>query len=117
MFKNPESMYESKRSNNMLKWKPVLSAEAKVVNFNQSSRDQFLGSFQVQLVDNPSVEFKLSGKMSREFRTQYVFKDSKLIRILSEDVPQLGSIVTFEYMTLSSTGVPRQAVFVGTRLE
>jgi DNA ligase-1 len=115
VLKNPNSLYEHRRSSNMLKWKPVLSSEAKVVGFNVGAH-QTLGSFQVALLDDPSIEFKLAGKMSKKFREQYVFRKTKLTEILSHEVPHLNDIVGFEYMNLSSAGVPRQAVFIGKRL-
>ncbi len=117
VFKNPNSFYEFKRSNNLLKWKPIPTMEGKVIGFHEGSGKfkNKLGTFEIELSNN--ITFKLSGKMTDEFRSQYVFKNHKLSTILSEDVPHLNDIVTFEYMTLTIHGIPRQAVFIGKRYD
>jgi DNA ligase-1 len=114
VLKDSNSLYEHKRSHKLLKWKPVPTAEAKVIGFLEGTGKykNKLGTF---LVSN-GKEFHLSGKMTDQFRSQYVFKNHKLDRILSDSVPHMNDYVTYEYMTLTSHGIPRQAVFVGLRI-
>jgi DNA ligase-1 len=113
VLREPNSKYVYKRTLDMLKWKPILSTEARIIGFNEGS-NKFkgkLGTFQVALVSDPTIQFNLSGKMDTPFRSQFVFRNGKLI-----SKPKLPSdIVTLEYMTLSDAGVPRQPVFIGFR--
>jgi DNA ligase 1 len=115
VFKDAKSYYESKRSKHMLKWKPVPTDEGKIIGFNEGLGENKgkLGTF---LIEYNSIVFKLSGKMSKFFREQYIFKNKKLIQILSKDVPHLNDWVTFEYMNITPKGVPRQAVFIDVRI-
>jgi DNA ligase-1 len=114
VLKDSNSFYEHKRSHKLLKWKPVPTAEAKVIGFVEGSGKykNKLGTF---LVSNGN-EFHLSGKMTDQFRSQYVFVNHELHEILSDSVPHMNDYVTYEYMSLTSHGIPRQAVFVGLRI-
>jgi DNA ligase-1 len=116
VFKDSSSFYEHKRSHKLLKWKPVPTSEAKVIGFQEGTGKykNKLGAFLVQLENGN--EFHLSGKMTDEFRCQYVFKNHQLHEILSDSVPHINDYVTYEYMTLTSHGIPRQAIFVGLRI-
>ncbi len=116
VFKNTASLYEHKRSHNLLKWKPLPTSEAQVIGFKEGTGKykNKLGVFEVKL-DN-GIKFNLSGKMTDHFRSQYVFKNHELHEILSDSVPHINDWVTYEYMTLTIHGIPRQAVFLGLRI-
>ncbi len=118
MLKNPKSLYEQKRSHNLLKVKPVLDMEAKVIGFveGKGKYKGFLGSFLVRMIDNDtkkllSKTFRLAGRLSVELRQKYVFKPDGRV-ILPQDGPVMGSIVTYQYMDLTDNGIPRQPIFI-----
>ncbi len=116
VLRHPESPYVMKRSPLMLKWKPVLSAEAVIIGYMEGSGKfkNHLGAFRVHWIDQPTHIFKLSGKMDLAFRKSFVWKNGKLIQ--KGHVP--SHIVTLEYMTINEkTGLPRQPIFVGFRLD
>lgn len=126
VLRDPHATYEQKRSRTLLKWKPIPEQEAKVVGFTEG-KGRFkgmLGSFKVQMVDDrtkkliPGHTFHLAGKISTNFRSQYRFdKHGKLMSgpPKSKQFPRLGDVVTYQYMTLTSKGLPRQPVFLRLR--
>lgn len=118
MLRNPDSPYEGRRSRNWLKWKPKRDAEAKVIGFNPDKHKQMLGTFQVRMLSGAKREFKLSGRMTKAFRSHYKF-DSKgrFIELVNPDpsLPRVGDKVTYEYMTITSSGKPRQPIFIRKR--
>lgn len=126
VLRNPNSIYEEKRSDNLLKWKPVPEQEALVVGYNegQGKYKGKLGTFRVALIDDQTKkvdrkkQFNLSGKMSDEFRGQYKFSSKgKLVKQPSKSshFPRIGDRVTFEFMSWTKGGLPRQPIFVRVR--
>lgn len=113
VLRDPNSTYEDKRSNAMLKWKPSPSAEAKIIGFQEGTGKykSKLGAFIVSFEDQ---EFSLSGKIPDSMRLQYKFNKDQ-ITIMSFEVPQIGDLVTFEFMTISEHGIPRQPIFIAVR--
>lgn len=111
----PDSKYSFNRSAKYLKWKPELSDECVVVGFN-SGTGKFkgvLGTFSVELAKNKDIKFKLSGHLSNEFRKHYIFKNSVLVSKLKPDGihPVVGNMVTFSYLELHPSGVPRSPIY------
>jgi len=124
MIRNPLAPYEHKRSKNLIKFKPVHDQEAVVTGFVEG-RGKFkgvLGAFQVDMLDHETKQplqkhFNLSGHMSKEFRSQYKFQDGVIKHFpkKNEKFPTLGSVVTYEYMSFTKDGLPRQPIFLRLR--
>lgn len=125
MLRVPKSTYEFKRSKNLLKWKPVLDAEAIVIGFNEGLNKNAgrLGTFRVILCQPGTKKaqqgkvFKLSGRLTDEIRSQYVFEHGQLVSGPEEggELPVKGDIVNFTYMELSEDGIPRMPIFQRVR--
>ena len=106
MLKDPESYYESKRSDFMLKYKPVYDAEAIIVGYNKGvgKYEGKLGSFVCKMIlytngyytvnTNEKQTFCLSG-MNDETRNDY------------ENTHPIGTIITYQYSSMTNTGIPR----------
>jgi DNA ligase-1 len=110
VLRAPDSKYVHKRSKDMLKWKPIHTAEAQIVGFNEGEGKHkgHLGTFRVKY---KGKEFNLSGNMTDAFRRSFTFRNGRVV-----EKPTLPcQTVMFEYMTLSPSGVPRQPVFKGFR--
>ena len=127
MMRSPDSIYEHKRSKLLLKWKPSLDAEAKVIGYNEGSGrlKGKLGTFQVQLIDDitkkldSSKKFNLSGRLNDNFRQQYQFENGKIIvePEKNNEFPIIGDIVTLTFMEYTDKGIPRQPIFQRIRNE
>ena len=106
MLKDPESLYESKRSDYMLKYKPIYDAEAIIVDYNigEGKYDGKLGSFVCKMIlytngyytvnTNEEQTFCLSG-MNDETRDNY------------KSTHPIGTIITYQYSSMTNTGIPR----------
>ena len=97
MLRQPGSMYETGRSDTLLKVKKFLDAEATVID-HQPGKGRHkgrLGALLVQLADGT------------QFAVGTGFSDAQ-----RENPPTIGSIITFRYQELSDGGVPRFPSFV-----
>ena len=114
MIKDPISLYEDKRSDYMLKYKPCFDAEAIIVDYKEGHGKYggLLGAFVCKPLisyGNYSVideldehEFTLSG-MDDEIRSNYL-----------ETHPE-GTVITYEYSGKTDTGKPRFARYLRIR--
>ena len=100
------SLYEQKRSNTLLKIKPVYDDECIIVGYNPGTGkyEGKLGSFKCILVKNKKVHFKLSG-MTDEIRENY------------EKTHPVGTVVTFQYNEMTKTGAPRFGRYLRIRTD
>lgn len=118
VVRDPDAKYEQKRSATLLKWKPQRDAEAKVVGFTEG-KGRFagqLGAMKVRTLTSPSRSFKLAGRIDAKFRAAYRFRNGKLTNVTNNPAyPRVGDIVTYQYMTLTHKGIPRQPVFMRIR--
>ena len=106
MIKDPDSFYETKRSDFMLKYKPVYDAEAIIVGYNEGEGKYTgkLGSFVCKMImytnncyivnPNENQSFNLSG-MNDEIRGDYLSSHP------------IGTIITYQYSSITNTGIPR----------
>jgi DNA ligase-1 len=117
VIRDPTAPYFQKRTVSLLKWKPELDSEAKVIGYTEGKGRYkgMLGAFQVQMVDGRKHKFSLAGRISAEFRGQYKFKGGKMVSVPAKGYPRIGSIVTYEYMSMTDDGLPRQPVFLRLR--
>ena len=108
IIREPSSLYESKRSELLLKMKIHEDAEAKVIGYN-------LGKGRLK---------NMLGSLKCEFKNKKIFNiGTGLNDITREEFNKLGSIyyipigsiVNFAYMEISKDGIPRHPVFRGLR--
>lgn len=115
VIRNPNASYEHKRSNEIVKIKPIYDAEAKVIGYVEGNgvNENRLGSFLVVGVsaDHKGSEFKLSGRLNNDMRKAYKFLPSGNV-VVKRGYPRIGSIVNYEYMTTTKNGKPRQPIFI-----
>ena len=116
MIKDPNSLYEDKRSNYLLKYKPNFDAEAIIIDYSQGKGKykNMLGGFVCKplinsdtfhyIDENENHEFTISG-MDDEVRENY--KHSHPI----------GSIISYEHSGLTDSGKPRFARYTRTRTD
>lgn len=101
MLRAPGSPYECKRSHLLLKVKQLFDTECVIKGYKPGTGKYtgMLGSFHCEW---NGIEFDLSG-MSDEIRTNY------------ETSHPIGTVVTFTYMGVSKTGVPRHPNYLRKR--
>lgn len=116
MLKDPNSEYVDGRSHYMLKYKPTLDAEAVITGFRPGTGkyNGMLGAFICQpliskgnfhiLDKHKNHEFAISG-MDDGVRKDY------------ENTHPIGTIITYEYTSLTDSGKPRFARYVRIRTD
>ena len=104
MLRAPNSPYDKKRSNYLLKVKQLFDAECKIIGYKAGSGKyaNMLGAFECQLVKNKNIKFTISG-MDDSIRQNY------------KKTHPIGTIVTFTYMGLTEKGVPRHPNYLRKR--
>ena len=97
MLKDPSSLYEGKRTKNLLKVKKFDDAEATVIGHlrGEGRCDTMTGAIQVREKDG--TEFKIGSGFSDKQR---------------KSPPKKGSVVTFKYQGRSKNGIPRFPIFM-----
>ena len=92
MLRQPESMYEGKRSSTLLKVKTFCDAEAVVIGY-ETGKGKYADSVGALKVRNEEgKEFKLGSGLTDQDRLE---------------PPPIGSKVTYRYQELSKDGIPR----------
>ena len=114
MIKHPESVYEDKRSNYLLKYKPDFDAEAIIVEYKTGNNkyDGMLGSFickplinmgNYHIIDeNENHKFSISG-MDDSIRASY------------KATHPVGTIISYIHSGIVSSGKPRFARYTRKR--
>lgn len=100
MLHHGNSRYESKRSNTLLKFKPVLDAEAVVIK-TIPGKGKFTGMMGSLLVQN---------KQGKQFRIGSGFSDRE-----RRHPPAIGATITYAYSGITKNGLPRFARFIRER--
>lgn len=96
------ALFESGRTDNLLKLKPHMDAEAKVIEILNGA-GKFDGMMGSMLVEMPSgLRFKIGSGFSDEER---------------RSPPKVGDYVTYKYHGFTERGVPRFASFVRVRAQ
>ena len=104
MLRAPKSPYEGKRTAHLLKYKQLFDAECKIIGYKNGTGKykDMLGAFKCELVSNKQIKFDISG-MNDIIRNNYL------------ETHPIGTIVTFTYMGLSDSGVPRHPQYLRIR--
>ena len=109
MLREPGSMYETKRSSTLLKYKETADTECKIVGYRPGTGKYMgmLGAFICELVSAPDIIFKISG-MNDCVRKNYNKSGSKHFH-------PIGTIVTFKYNGFTKKGIPRHPQYMRKR--
>ena len=109
MLRDPKSLYQQKRTKNLLKVKPTDDAEAVIENMveGQGKDSGRMGALKVHLAKNPSIKFKIGSGFTDKLRQDFWNKKEHYI----------GNEVTFGYKGLTAKGVPRHPVFIRKKLD
>ena len=104
MLRAPNSPYEGKRSRYLLKVKQLFDTECRVIGYKKGTGKYkgMLGAFECALVSDPKITFTISG-MNDKIRKNY------------KKTHPLGTIVTFTYIGLTASGVPRHPNYLRIR--
>lgn len=102
MLHRADALYETGRSDTLLKMKPWEDAEAEVIG-HQPGKGKYVGVLGALRVRTPD---------GREFSLGTGFTDEQ-----RKNPPPLGAIVTYRYRDVTSKGLPRFASFLRIRLE
>lgn len=102
IVRNPDALYATGRSNDILKVKSFFDAEAVVIGHipGQGRHQGRLGSLLVKLVEAPDVRFKIGSGLSDDERN---------------NPPPIGTIITFKYYGLYPSGIPKFPSFLRIR--
>ena len=97
MLRQPQSMYENKRSDTLLKVKTFHDAEAVVIDRNKGTGrlSAVMGALVVR--DSDGIEFKIGSGFSDADRRR---------------PPKIGSTVTYKYQEKTESGKPRFPIFM-----
>lgn len=99
IIRKPGSMYQHKRSEDMLKIKRFQSSEAEVIGYEEG-KGRNAGRVGALVAKFCGEVFKLGSGLDDDSR---------------ENPPAIGSIVTFSFFNLTDAGKPRHPVFIGVR--
>lgn len=103
MLKNPWSEYTGKRSNDLLKYKPVLDAEAIIVDYKPGTGKYkgMLGAFICKPLINKGNYQVIDKDENHEFATSGM---DDVIRNSYKSTHPIGTIITIEYTSFTDTG-------------
>ncbi len=102
MLHHQAGIYQSGRSNDLLKLKLFTDAEATVIDYRKG-QGQFVG--------------KMGAIKVRTSEGKVFFIGSGFSHLERESPPAIGSIISFRYQGLTDRGIPRFAVFIRVRHE
>lgn len=102
MLHRKSALFNSGRSDNLLKLKPFMDAEARVIGITLG-KGKYTNQMGALLVEMPSgIRFKIGSGFTDAQRA---------------DPPQVGSIITYQYHGYTERGVPRFASFLRVRYD
>jgi DNA ligase-1 len=113
MVREPKSLYEWKRSSNLLKLKQRFDSECIVVGHQDGTGKYtgIMGALQVKTVGDE----KLNIKPGTKFKVGSGFTDIQ--RTNYKHLYPVGTIITFRYTELTNSGTPRFPTFFRTKCE
>lgn len=104
IVRNPGALYITGRSNDILKVKNFLDAEAVVIDHipGKGRNKGRLGSLLVELLDTPGLQFKIGSGLSDAVR---------------KSPPSIGATITFKYYGFYESGLPKFPSFIRIRTD
>lgn len=105
MLHRGTSLYEGRRSDNLLKLKTHEDAEAEVVA-HLPGKGKYAGQLGALLVEIPAA----GGQRAQRFKLGTGFSDAQ-----RHDAPAIGTQVTYRFRGLNDSGIPRFASFLRVR--
>lgn len=104
MIRQPNSLYEGKRSSTLLKYKVTYDIECKIIGYNNGTGkyDGMLGSFKCKILDGNERSFNVSG-MNDDIRVNY------------KKTHKIGTIITILYNDTLKNGIPRHPRYLRKR--
>ena len=99
ILKNPNSLYEFKRSKHMLKVKPSHNDECILISY-QPGEGKYIG---------------MVGSFICQWKQKIIELGTGLTDYDRANPPDVGSILTFKYQELTDSGTPRFPVFLAVR--
>jgi len=114
MIKDPNSMYEDKRSNYMLKYKPCFDAESVIIDYKPGSGKYsgMLGGFVCKPLMSYGNYSVLDSDESHIFSISGMDDD---VRVNYNDTHPIGTIITYEYSGKTESGKPRFPRYIRIR--
>lgn len=114
MFKDPNSKYEDKRSNFLLKYKPQFDSECQIVGYKPGTNkyEGMLGAFICKPLINKDTYHIVDNVKEHEFAISGM-DDS--IRDSYEVTHPIGTVVTYTYNGFTNSGKPRFARYIRIR--
>ena len=115
MLRNPSSIYERKRSSNLLKVKSSYSCEAEITGYENGTGKytDLLGSYSLKAVKSGGIEGKEVPVVGTVFSAGSGLTDEDR----NNPLP-IGSIITVKYAEIDNkSGVPRFPIYVGPRVD
>ena len=99
MLRKPDSLYERRRSDTLLKVKKHFDAEAVVIGYEDSkARPGLCGALKV--INKEGKAFKVASGLTED---------------MIQNPPCIGTIITYKYELLSADGIPRPATYLRKR--
>ena len=114
MIRQPMALWQPKRNNYLLKYKPFDDAEGIVTGFI-SGKGKFQGMLGALILDYNGQRLELSGFTDFERRLNYIQETTAFNlpgrEMLFDETPQFkrGDVITFKYRGVSADGVPQEA--------
>ncbi len=102
MLHRGDSLYQARRSDDLLKFKPFDDAEARVVG-HVAGKGKYAGKLGALLVELPAAD----GQPARRFKLGSGLSDAE-----RSNPPAVGATVTYRYRGLTDAGLPRFATFM-----
>lgn len=120
IIRNPNAVYEIKRTSNLLKVKAREDAEGVLVGFT-AGKGKYAGMIGALIVDFQGKRLELSGMTDDERALTRSFVGVEPGKDLPAEVIakhfNLGDTITFQYRELSDCGVPKEAAYLRVRNE
>ena len=107
MLRKPGSLYQQKRSKDLLKVKPTDDDEAIITGFQEGKGKDSgsLGALEVYLLKNKNIKFKIGTGFTAALRRKYWNNQNNI----------LGQTVTFGHKGWTNKGIPRHPAFMRFR--
>lgn len=111
MLRKPSFRWDCVRSHCLLKHKPVLFGDAKIIGFT-AGKGRLKGMIGALVVDYQGKRLELSGMTDAERVISSVTAAVPNSEILSTNFFHVGQVIRFKYRELSDDGIPKEARYI-----